>query len=495
VADGSRPNLPTLLCVHPHPDDESIACGGVLARAASSGVRTVVVTCTGGEEGENLAGIDLGGRTLVEHRRDELAEALAILGVARHHRLGFRDSGMAGSAANDHPGAFHRADLDVAATRLAAIVRAERPQVVVSDDERGTYGHPDHVKAHAVTVRALELAADPDADVPGVPWRVVKRYVHSLGRRRLLAGHRALLAAGLASPFGDAEVTGEDDIPFGTPDADITTEVDIGPWLATKRRAMAAHRSQIGPESFFLNSPEDMTAPFLGLEQFVLEAGTLGTARPEPDLFAGLGALAAGLGAPPGADVAPVRGDRSLDVRDPAAFRAVLGRFATGVTVMTTVHEGVPHGMTANAVASVSLAPPLVLVCVGRHTVMAEFVRASGVFALSILRDDQAARSVAFADPVREVGSAEFVGVETSTATTGAPLLAGAIGHLDCRVHAIHDGGDHLIVVGEVQALAAHGTSPLVYFRGAYGRYVPAADVTGPAAILAPGHAVPSEEA
>jgi len=127
-----------LLCVHPHPDDESIACGGVLARAAAEGVRTVVVTCTGGEAGENLAGIDLGGMPLVEHRRRELAEAIAILGVDVHHLLGYRDSGMVGTADNDHPECFHRADLDEAALRLAAIVRAERPGAIVSDDDRGT---------------------------------------------------------------------------------------------------------------------------------------------------------------------------------------------------------------------------------------------------------------------------------------------------------------------------------------------------------------------
>ena len=279
----------TLLCVHPHPDDESIACGGVLARAAEAGIRTVVVTCTAGEEGENLAGIHLGAEDLVSHRRRELAAALAELGVDQHHQLGYRDSGMLGSPGNQHPDSFHAADPAMAARKLATILRAERPQVVVSDDEQGTYGHPDHVKAHQVTVRAVVLAADAAAPLPAAPWQVVKRYSHTLAKGRLLAAHRALLAAGLASPFGDAAFGGVEDLPLGTPDARITTEVDVGPWLARKRAAMAAHRSQIGADSFFLNTPEELAASLFATEQFILESGVLGgEERPEPDLFAGL---------------------------------------------------------------------------------------------------------------------------------------------------------------------------------------------------------------
>ena len=279
----------TLLCVHPHPDDESIACGGVLARAADTGVRTVVVTCTGGEEGDNLAGIDLGGQDLASHRRRELTDALAALEVHRHHYLGYRDSGMVGTPGNDHPDSFHRAEVEQAAARLAAIIRSERPQVVVSDDQHGTYGHPDHIKAHQVTVRAVALAADPQADLPEAPWQVAKRYVHTLGKDRLLAVHRALLDAGLPSPFGDADLTRVQDLPLGTDAAEVTTEVDVRSWLAVKRRALAAHASQIGPDSFFLNTPEELMAQMFATEQFVLEAGTPGVDHGrESDLFDGL---------------------------------------------------------------------------------------------------------------------------------------------------------------------------------------------------------------
>ena len=279
----------TLLCVHPHPDDESIACGGVLARAADQGVRTVVVTCTGGEEGDNLAGIDLGGEDLVAHRRRELAAALTALSVTAHHWLGYRDSGMAGLDSNQHPDSFHTAEVEEAAARLAAIIRAERPQVVVSDDAQGTYGHPDHIQAHRVTVRAVALAADDAAPVPGAPWQVAKRYVHTLGRSRLLAVHRALIEAGLASPFGAAELTRVEDLPLGADDDAVTTEVDVAPWLAVKRAALAAHASQIGPDSFFLNTPEALTEQMFASEEFVLEEGSVGVARGrEPDLFSGL---------------------------------------------------------------------------------------------------------------------------------------------------------------------------------------------------------------
>lgn len=261
--------MSVLLCVHPHPDDESIACGGVLARAAAEGVRTVVVTCTAGEEGENLAGIDLGDVPLVEHRRRELDAAIAILDVDRHERLGYRDSGMVGTPGNEHPDSFHLADLDEAAARLAAIVRAERPDAVVSDDRNGSYGHPDHIKAHHVTVRAVELAADPSADVPGEPWRVPRRYVHTFSRSRLRAAHRGLLAAGLSSPFGEEE----EPEGFGAEDELVTARVDVAAHVGTKLDAMRAHASQIGPDAFFMNVPDDLVGAFLGVEEFILEDG------------------------------------------------------------------------------------------------------------------------------------------------------------------------------------------------------------------------------
>ncbi|MEX1178064.1 MAG: flavin reductase [Nitriliruptor sp.] len=485
----------TLLCVHPHPDDESIACGGVLARAAATGDRTVVVTCTGGEAGENLAGIDLGDEDLPTHRRREMADAIAALGVHEHVWLGYRDSGMVGTGDNEHPDSFHRADLDEAASRLAAIIRRLRPDVVVSDDVHGSYGHPDHVKAHQVTVRAVALAADPAADVPGDAFQVPKRYVHTLARTRLWQAHQGLLAAGFPSPFGDAAIDDPADLPMGTPDEQVTTIVDVTPWLPRKRAALLAHRSQIGAESFFLNTPDAMAEAFFGTEEFVLEEGTPGTAPGglEDDLFAGLHAVgddaaattdatgpdAAGPDAAAPTAVGDAGGDDPAQLPGhevhPDRFRETLGRFVTGVTIMTTrAADGTPHAMTASSVTSVSLQPPLVLVCVDRGAVMADHVTEGGIYALSVLAEDQGELSGAFADPSRPSGAAQFEDVAVRQEVTGAPVLEGVTAWVDTRVWAVHDGGDHLIVVGEVVALG-HDPSraPLAYHAGSYTRLAP----------------------
>lgn len=153
----------------------------------------------------------------------------------------------------------------------------------------------------------------------------------------------------------------------------------------------------------------------------------------------------------------------------PQAFRAVMSRFATGVTVMTCHVAGEPHGMTANAVSSVSLDPLLALVCVGHDTEMRTLVRDARAFALSILPAEAQVLSNHFADASRPSGLAQFETVQTHTAVTGAPLLVGSLGWLDCRVWKIHDGGDHDIVVGEVAACGAgQDAAALGYYRSQY---------------------------
>lgn len=158
---------------------------------------------------------------------------------------------------------------------------------------------------------------------------------------------------------------------------------------------------------------------------------------------------------------------------DEAGFRAAMGSFATGVSVMTSELHGGPHGMTANAVSSVSLDPPLVLVCVDRGALMAGAVRDTGWFALSFLAEDQAELSDRFADPDRPEGEAGFAGVDTSTARTGARIVDRAAGWVDCEVHEILDGGDHHIVVGRAVAVGDSSRAPLLYTRGAYGALRP----------------------
>lgn len=157
-----------------------------------------------------------------------------------------------------------------------------------------------------------------------------------------------------------------------------------------------------------------------------------------------------------------------------ADLRAVMSRFVTGVTVMTCHLAGEPHGMTANAVSSVSLDPLLVLVCVGRDTEMSPLVRDAGSFALSILPAEARTLSNHFADGSRPSGMAQFQSVETHQAVTGAPILSGALGWLDCEVWKIHDGGDHDIVVGEVVSAGTGPDAPaLGYFRSGYTSILP----------------------
>jgi flavin reductase len=158
----------------------------------------------------------------------------------------------------------------------------------------------------------------------------------------------------------------------------------------------------------------------------------------------------------------------------PERFRSVLGRFVTGISIMTAVDaDGSPHGMTANALTSVSLEPPLVLVCVDRSAIMADLMERADGFALSFLRVEQEELSTWFATPDRPTGAAQFQDLATSTRVTGSPVLDECLAWLDCRRWALYDGGDHVIVVGEVVALGEtddRSAAPLLYDRGRYAR-------------------------
>jgi len=243
----------SLLLVHAHPDDESILTGGAILRAREEGHRVVVITCTGGEEGE-VHNLDAAVRPrLAEVRAGELRAACAILGVDRLELLGYRDSGMAGSPANDHPDSFHRASLDEVAGRLVLLLWAEQPDTVVTYGPDGTYGHPDHVKAHQATRAALDVLRREGWCPARTLWHAVCR--SSVERLGPLA-HPAVRAVGI-------------------PDGEITTCVDVRPVLQRKRAAVAAHVSQ--------NPPDLMTAitgQFLeamgGFEHFVAHDATKG---------------------------------------------------------------------------------------------------------------------------------------------------------------------------------------------------------------------------
>ena len=282
----------TLMVVHAHPDDEVIGTGGALAHYGDEGVRTVLVTATLGEEGEivdpELNTPEIKAR-LAEVRREELARAVDILGVRHLELLGYRDSGMAGTDSNSHPECFNTADTDEAAGRLVRLVRAYRPQVLVTYNEDGGYGHPDHIACHRATVAAWEAAGDP-ARYPeaGAPWAPLKLYAIASPRERWVRAFELLRERGLPTPLDNTEF---DIARFTVPEATITTALAIGGYAARKREALRVHRTQIAVDGPFFNMPDDVARDFLDQEFFTLIAARVALPERsghEQDLFAGV---------------------------------------------------------------------------------------------------------------------------------------------------------------------------------------------------------------
>ena len=265
----------TLLLVHAHPDDECVATGGVMLRAHREGHRVVLVTATRGEEGEihNMDEASTRPR-LGEVRTEELRRSCEILGVDRQEFLGYRDSGMAGTASNQDPRSFHRAPLAEAAGRLAVLLREERPDVVVTYTPDGTYGHPDHVKAHHVTVAALDL-------LEREGWRPAKAYLHAVPRSFIRQMTERAREMGMDIPAGAIRIE-------GIPDEEITTVVDVRDLVERKRASFAAHVSQNDPNSPFATMAAQIFEAAFGTERFVLARGALGEERPERSLFVGV---------------------------------------------------------------------------------------------------------------------------------------------------------------------------------------------------------------
>ena len=250
--------MATVTFFHAHPDDEAIATGGTMASLADAGHRVVLVTATNGELGEVAEGFLRPDETLGERRAVELADAAAILGVARQIGLGYHDSGMEGEDSNHRHDVFATVDVDDATARLAAILDEESCDVLVTYDEHGGYGHPDHVQVHNVGMAAAARAGTP----------VV--YMATMDRDFMVAMRTEAAASGTAT---EEELEGAESM--GEPATRITTEVDVTPWLGVKRDAMAAHASQITEDSFFLQMPEDVFARVWGQEWYV-------RVRPEP---------------------------------------------------------------------------------------------------------------------------------------------------------------------------------------------------------------------
>ncbi|MDQ1718388.1 MAG: N-acetyl-D-myo-inositol-2-amino-2-deoxy-alpha-D-glucopyranoside deacetylase [Pseudonocardiales bacterium] len=293
-----------LLLVHAHPDDESIGTGATMAKYVAAGDHVTLVTCTLGEEGEILVPAlsqlaadqadQLGG-----WRITELASAMAELGVTDHRYLGgagrFRDSGMMGTPANEKPRAFWRADSDRAVfydavLALVEVIREIQPQVVVTYDDFGGYGHPDHIMAHRVATAAVSAAAqDSYVSVGGRPWQASKVYWTATPRSVLAEGLEALRNFE-NSPFADVESV--DDIPFVVDDELVTTCIDADDFIDAKAAALTAHATQISIDGPFFALSNNLGQKTWGTEYYRLAAGTPGgpvdlNGR-ETDLFGGL---------------------------------------------------------------------------------------------------------------------------------------------------------------------------------------------------------------
>ncbi len=262
----------TLMAVHAHPDDEASTTGGILAKYASEGVRTVLVTCTNGELGDTPTakpGDDHHDTAdVVALRRTELEDSCRVLGITHLEMLGYHDSGMMGWPENDAPGSFWSMPVAEAAAPLVELMRRYEPDVVVTYDDFGFYGHPDHIQAHRITLAALEIT--------GLP---AKLYFPTI-RRSSLAGFREQLEK------AGVELPDFDESSFGAPDEAIGATIDCRAQAPAKRDALAAHVSQ-AENIFFLQFPLEVFTEMFSTEEFLRErpAGVEGV---ETDLLAGL---------------------------------------------------------------------------------------------------------------------------------------------------------------------------------------------------------------
>lgn len=295
-----------VLTVHAHPDDEASKGAPTLAKYKDLGVRTVLVCCTGGEEGElqNPAlrepGQPFHGLTpgqekalLGELRPVELARSAQVIGFDEVVMLGYRDSGMPGSEANAHPDSFHMAPLDEAVGRLVAVIRAQRPQVIITygDDQRG-YLHPDHLKVHDISIPAFERAGDP-AWYPelGDVWQPCKLYYTIWSKARVMAVHEGMLKHRGASPYG------QDWLDRPGHDHRITTRIEVGAYLWARSGALRAHATQVDPsEAFWFGLDDEQLAEAYPWEDWILARSLVGASAAEliaagvieDDLFAGV---------------------------------------------------------------------------------------------------------------------------------------------------------------------------------------------------------------
>jgi LmbE family N-acetylglucosaminyl deacetylase len=279
----------TFLAVHAHPDDEASSTGGLFRLLADQGVRTVLVCCTNGECGDALDGAKPDadhhdGDEVAKIRAVELDRAVEILGISRLVRLGYRDSGMIGWPQNEDPESFWATPVEVAAERLAAVLREERPQVVMTYNEFGFYGHPDHIQAHRITLAAIALL---DYE-PTLYFNTIPDSIMALYRERWEQEDRERIAADAAKgivrepePPSDAE-----EIRMGTPDAEISAAIDISSVTDAKFDALAAHHSQIA-DSFWMKMGREQFKEVMKTEWFIRITNPRHLEGCVDDIFAG----------------------------------------------------------------------------------------------------------------------------------------------------------------------------------------------------------------
>ena len=282
---------PRLLLVHAHPDDETINNGATMAYYARQGVDVTLVTCTRGEEGEILVPelVHLASNRedkLGEHREIELANAMQVLGVQDHRFLGaptkkWRDSGMMGTPPNNRPDVFWNAQLDEAANFLVEIINEIHPNVMITYDENGGYGHPDHIQAHRVAMRAADLAREVGWDIPKIYWNTIPRSVIEEGIEAM---------KGTGTQFFGVEKA--DDFPFAAPDELVTSVIDAEDFAALKMDAMRAHPTQISVDGPFFALSDNLGFKVWGREFYRLvrgeKSGPFDSNGREIDLFAGV---------------------------------------------------------------------------------------------------------------------------------------------------------------------------------------------------------------
>jgi LmbE family N-acetylglucosaminyl deacetylase len=279
----------TFLAVHAHPDDEASSTGGLFRVLANQGVRTVLVTCTNGECGDALDGAKPDadhhdGDEVAKIRAVELEKAVEVLGITRLIRLGYRDSGMIGWPQNDDPESFWATPVQVAAAKLAAILEEERPQVIMTYNEFGFYGHPDHIQANRITLAALEMIDyEPTLYFNAIPDSVMVRY-----RERWAQEEREQRAADEAKgivrePEGPSD---EVALNMGTPDDQISAIIDVADVSDFKYDALAAHQSQIG-DSFWMKMDKAQFKEVMGNEWFVRVTNPKNLSGVVTDIFAG----------------------------------------------------------------------------------------------------------------------------------------------------------------------------------------------------------------